>query len=442
MIRFRVETGFLALLVALAARSGSSQTITEFPIPTPASGSHSIAAGPDGNVWFAEFDGNRIGRITPAGVVTEFPLPTPASFPASIARGPDGNLWFTENGTNRIGRITPAGTITEFPVPSGFPSGGPAEIAAGPDGALWFTETDGGTGGRVRRITTAGQVTLFAPPNPSQSPHQIVAGPDGNLWYSMPVSGRIGRVSTAGAVVEFPIPTPATDSLALSSGPDGAVWIAEHLPAGDRLGRVAADGSIAEVPIPPITSSVRGMTAGPDGNLWLTEYDTGRIARATTSGTVTEFPLAAGSHPWGITAGPDGAIWFVETDANKIGRITTGPTGPCAPDPNALCLSGGRFRVTAAWRSSAASGTGAAVRLTDDSGYFWFFSANNIEMVVKTLDGCGFNSRFWVFAGGLTNVEVILTVTDLHAGATRSYVNPLGTPFQPLQDTSAFPTCP
>ena len=31
-----------------------------------------ITAGPDGNLWFTEFDGNRIGRITPAGVVTEF----------------------------------------------------------------------------------------------------------------------------------------------------------------------------------------------------------------------------------------------------------------------------------------------------------------------------------------------------------------------------------
>ena len=31
-----------------------------------------IAAGPDGNLWFTEIDGNRIGRITPTGVVTEF----------------------------------------------------------------------------------------------------------------------------------------------------------------------------------------------------------------------------------------------------------------------------------------------------------------------------------------------------------------------------------
>jgi len=63
-------------------------------------------------------------------------------------------------------------------------------------------------------------------------------------------------------------------------------------------------------------------------------------------------------------------------------------------------------------------------------------------MIVKALDGCGLNSRFWVFAGGLTNVEVILTVTDTHNGAVKTYVNPMNTALAPIQDTSAFATCP
>jgi len=107
-----------------------------------------------------------------------------------------------------------------------------------------------------------------------------------------------------------------------------------------------------------------------------------------------------------------------------------------------MCLSGGRFRLTASWITATASGNGTAVPLTDDSGYFWFFTASNIEMVVKTLNGCGFNSRYWVFAGGLTNVDVTLTVTDMHTGAVKAYRNPQGTAFQPIQDTSAFATCP
>lgn len=80
----------------------------------------------------------------------------------------------------------------------------------------------------------------------------------------------------------------------------------------------------------------------------------------------------------------------------------------------------------------------------DDYGVFFFFDPDNIEMVVKVLDACnleGFNS-FWVFAGGLTNVEVELTVTDTQTGQIKTYSNPLNTPFQPIQDTQAFATCP
>ncbi|MDQ6893068.1 MAG: hypothetical protein M3167_10355 [Acidobacteriota bacterium] len=115
---------------------------------------------------------------------------------------------------------------------------------------------------------------------------------------------------------------------------------------------------------------------------------------------------------------------------------------PCTPDQSTLCLNGGRFRVAASWRSTTDSGQAHAVGLTGDTGYFWFFSSGNVEAIVKALDGCAFNSRYWVFASGLTNVEVTLTVTDTQSGITRTYVNPVNTAFQPIQDTAAFATCP
>jgi thermitase len=122
----------------------------------------------------------------------------------------------------------------------------------------------------------------------------------------------------------------------------------------------------------------------------------------------------------------------------------SGPgAGQCTPSPTALCLSGGRFRVEASWRrASGATGQGKAVRLTPDTGYFWFFDSFNVEVLVKVLNACGGAShRFWVFAGGLTNVEVRMRVTDTVTGQFREYLNPLNTAFQPIQDTSAFATC-
>jgi hypothetical protein len=114
----------------------------------------------------------------------------------------------------------------------------------------------------------------------------------------------------------------------------------------------------------------------------------------------------------------------------------------CVPDTNTLCLDGGRFRVTAFWtRADNSSGLGTAVPLSSNSGYFWFFSDTNIELIAKVLDGCSINSNFWVFAAGLTNVNVTMIVDDTATGSSNTYLNPQGQAYQPLQDTSAF-SCP
>ena len=104
----------IALVLGWGAAATKAQTITEFSIPTPESVPSEIVAGPDGDLWFTETQGNKIGRITPGGFFDEFLLP--GHGPRGIAVGSDGNLWFTELG-NKIGRITAAGEITEFSIP-------------------------------------------------------------------------------------------------------------------------------------------------------------------------------------------------------------------------------------------------------------------------------------------------------------------------------------
>ncbi len=114
----------------------------------------------------------------------------------------------------------------------------------------------------------------------------------------------------------------------------------------------------------------------------------------------------------------------------------------CVAGDTVLCLSQARFAAEVRWRTPAGrSGDGRAVPLTADTGTFWFFGADNVELMVKVLDGCAINDRFWVFAAGLTNVEVTLTVTDTVSGQVREYLHPMGTAFPPIQDTGAFDTC-
>jgi len=121
--------------------------------------------------------------------------------------------------------------------------------------------------------------------------------------------------------------------------------------------------------------------------------------------------------------------------------------GPCLPGPTTLCLGeGDRFKVEIAWRDfSDAEGL---ARVADvrrrDSGAFYFFTPDNLEILIKVLDACdleGFG-RFWVTLAGTTNLEFTATVVDTEAGEVRRYYNPLGQATRTRLDTRAFATCP
>ena len=170
---------------------------------------------------------------------------------------------------------------------------------------------------------------------------------------------------------------------------------------------------------------------------------------------IDETAAGAPAHPAvGAFGGPGAAsgLWAGWTVvADDFGRSVHGrrypgqvaPPEPCVPSDTVLCLGAGdRFRVTATWATGeGTAGEGRAEPLTVDTGWFWFFRDTNLELIVKVLDGCPVNGRFWVFAGGLTDVAVELVVEDTAAGGRRAYSNPQGTPFRPIQDTGAFP-CP
>lgn len=114
----------------------------------------------------------------------------------------------------------------------------------------------------------------------------------------------------------------------------------------------------------------------------------------------------------------------------------------CEPDATHHCLQEGRFRVSAHWRDFAGrQGDGVAVAPSADSGLFWFFGSENIEIAAKVLNGCALNNSFWVYLAGLTNVEVRVEVEDTWTDAVWSRDVGLGTPFPPFQDIAAFATC-
>jgi hypothetical protein len=150
---------------------------------------------------------------------------------------------------------------------------------------------------------------------------------------------------------------------------------------------------------------------------------------------------ATGNWVLGVTSQESGLHTGAYTLQFQCGSST--PT--CFPNDTTLCVGNGRFSVRATFDAGASgSGQAHAVALTGDTGYLWFFSDTNVEAVIKVLDGCVVNHHFWVFAGGLTNVEVTMTVTDVQSQTNnvKVYKNPANTTFLPIQDVNAFATCP
>lgn len=137
---------------------------------------------------------------------------------------------------------------------------------------------------------------------------------------------------------------------------------------------------------------------------------------------------------------PDGAALV-----NGWPAVKPGPY--CTPGPATLCIDDqpgdGRFSIAATFVAGGQAGNAAAIPLASvgvaQGGLFWFFAAANPELLIKVLDACQLNQKFWVFYAAGTNVGFTVTVTDTKTGRSKQYTNPQGTAAPPVQDTAAFP---
>jgi hypothetical protein len=115
--------------------------------------------------------------------------------------------------------------------------------------------------------------------------------------------------------------------------------------------------------------------------------------------------------------------------ADLFAPLQPGELGPPSP---------ARFGISATWTAADGSqGSGNLVPITSDTKGFWFYSSDNIELVVKVLDGRAVNGHFWVFYGPLTTDPFKITVTDTQTGAKRVYQSAGGS-LTGGSDTAAF----
>ncbi|MEX0826854.1 MAG: hypothetical protein WD184_08920 [Acidimicrobiia bacterium] len=117
--------------------------------------------------------------------------------------------------------------------------------------------------------------------------------------------------------------------------------------------------------------------------------------------------------------------------------------GICEPAGGLVCLNGDRFRVEVKFATGGATDPVRLITSQDDTGIFYFFDADNYNLIIKILNGCSVNNHYWVFIGGPvgTDADADVTIEDTNSTDEATYeYRPSSGPV--IIDTGAFATCP
>ena len=131
--------------------------------------------------------------------------------------------------------------------------------------------------------------------------------------------------------------------------------------------------------------------------------------------------------------GDDGA-WVVDAtelpvESPSIDRFTVG-------DPR---VTGTESWEGWTWSDDATTVRNVLAAAPVPNGCSWFFTPDNVDLVVEVLDSCSGGDHFWVFSAATTDVEVTLQVDDTTIGHAGSYLNPVGFESS-VSDVDAFAT--
>ncbi len=158
-----------------------------------------------------------------------------------------------------------------------------------------------------------------------------------------------------------------------TSGPPRSAW---PVPSTTGIARISTSGGLTEFPVAANSGAGSagpggtGLAVGSDGDIWFILANSADIGRITPSGSVSYVSPGASDFPTAIAEGPDGNIWVAEYNSqpsvgqqNEIARVTPESTVTQFVVPNAPGYAGGP--VIAA----LASGPGGELWFGSTAGY-------------------------------------------------------------------------
>ncbi|MHC1765796.1 MAG: response regulator [Verrucomicrobiia bacterium] len=320
----------------------------------------------------------------------------------SVAAGPDGAIWFGTVGG--LLRYEPE-ILAEYSARDGLSTGDFPSVRSSPDGTVWFVRNDGVA--RFRYSAPggpSGQVEMYGPmdglPSAPSDFYGLMVEEDGGVWiggrhllYRPPDGGQRDRA-------RFTIMVTAADMrgwpLCLARTPDGSLVAGMH------------DGTLVQWPLKELRAGrVSGSrlvvatnvlwdihVAGPS-DFWLTSIGDGLVHVRGTN--VMRFSpnqggLNLADSVIAVEQGPDAALWV-------------------GTESGALRFDGRTFSVPATRGRRALSAAGVTRIHRDRSGTLWLASAEGLLR---------FDGQNWAMMGpedGLPGAQVSAAVSEDGRGA-------------------------
>lgn len=306
-----------------------------------------LAMDGSGNLYVADFDANRVRRISPDGTirtvagngVTSFSgdggPATSASLrtPTGVAVDAAGNLYIADRDNRRVRKVSAAGIITTVAgngVEGDSGDGGPAVSASlvGPTGVS-VDESDNlyiaTGGGRIRKVNTAGIITTVTGggnSNPDQGGLAVNAALD-QPWSVVPRAGQLYIAETRAGKIRAVDPSGVLRTI-----------------AGTGLVNFSGDGGFGNL---ASLNQPGGLAVDAAGNLYIADRLNNRVRKLTPAGIISTVAgngnggfsgdggpaTAASLYPSGVAVDASRNLFIADRVNSRIrkvdalGRITT-----------------------------------------------------------------------------------------------------------------------
>ena len=298
--------------------AAQSATIIEYPAPTASSMPLQVGVDVLSNVWFGEFQANKIVYRN-QGVMFEYSM-APATGPMDLWVDPrDNSVWYSATG-DYIAHTTTVGKTTVFSIPSS--NSMPMGITGDSHGNIWFAEM---FRNKIGAVLPSGRVVEYMIPTSMSMPTGLTVDANDNVWFCESNTGKIGVRLATGQMKEYAVPG-AIKLMGINYSPkqktQDVMWFTDS--SNNKIGSISQTGQITQYTIPTASSTPQMIWEDIYGNVWFSEKAANKIGQLLPdrSGIVETTIPTANSQPMGLAVDPnDQTVWFAETTGNNLGHL-------------------------------------------------------------------------------------------------------------------------